>query len=465
MIKLLSKYISFLFKYDVFIILLSIFSILPFILISYFNEPSADDYCYAAKAHNLGFWNAQIDSYLGWTGRYLSTFLLSFDILVKGKFILYKLFPVLLILSLFKSIFNLISLLFVSLSKKDIYIITSLFLIVYFIQMPSVSEGIYWFAGSMTYQLSNIISILFICSLIKLLQLNKLKHLFFAIIYMVLLIGTNETSMVIWSVSFGGIFLYKSILGKKIQYHLLSVICVIFICSLLVVLAPGNSIRGAYFPESHQFFNSVFQSLRALVINGIRWFPLLFILTLLLFGYLKKNASIKSSYVFKVNPVLVFSVVCIITFFGFFISFWSMGSAPPLRTINVISFYYMLGLLYTMFIIFFKYERTFEFYRLINRQKKYALMIVILGSIVCFNNIRGVYSDLLLGTAYRYNLELIERYKLIQGSKLALYEIPGLKNKPRTLFVSDITTDVENWRNECFGTYFSEKVIVIKNEE
>jgi hypothetical protein len=465
MIKLLSKYISFLLKYDVFIILLTIFSILPFILISYFNQPSADDYCYAAKAHNLGFWNAQINSYLGWTGRYLSTFLLSFDILVKGKFILYKLFPVVLILSLFKSFFNLISLLFVGLSKKDVFIITSLFVVVYFIQMPSISEGIYWFAGSMTYQLSNIISILFICSLIKVFQLNRLKHLFFAIIYMILLIGTNETSMVIWSVTLGSIFLYKSILSKKAEYHLLGVICVIFICSLLVILAPGNSVRGAYFPESHQFFNSIFQSLRALIINGTRWFPLLFILTLLLFGYLEKNTEIKSSQIFKVNPVLVFSVVCAITFLGFFISFWSMGNAPPLRTVNVISFYFMLGILYIMFILFFKYERIFEFYSLINKQKKYALMIVILGSIVCFNNIRGVYADLLLGTAYRYNLELIERYKIIEGSKLALYEIPGLKNRPRTLFVSDITTDAENWRNECFGTYFSEKVIVIKKEE
>lgn len=465
MIKLLSKYISFLFKYDVYIILLSVFSILPFIVISYFNQPSADDYCYAAKAQNLGFWEAQIDFYLGWSGRYLATALLSFDILVKGKFILYKLFPVLLILSLFNSIFNLVSILFIGLSKKDIYVISCLFFIAYFIQMPSISEGIYWFAGSVTYQLSNIISILFIGSLIRLFQLKKLKHLFFTLIYMILLIGTNETSMVIWSATFGCIFLYRSILSKKVQYHLLSVIGVILICSLVVILAPGNSIRGAYFPESHQLFDSVFQSLRALVINGIRWSPLLFILSLLLFSYLKENTDTKSSVIFKVNPVLVFSAVCIITLLGFFISFWSMGNAPPLRTVNVISFYFMLGFLYTMFILFFKFEKKIDFFKLINKRTKYALMIVAFGSIVCFNNIKGVYADLLLGTAYRYNLELIERYQLIQDTRLVLYEIPSLKNRPRTLFVSDITTDAENWRNECYGAYFSEKLIVIKKED
>jgi len=465
MIKLLSKCISFLSKTDVYIILLSIFSILPFIIVSYFNQPSADDYCYAAKAQNLGFWEAQIDSYFGWTGRYLSTALLSFDILVKGKFILYKLFPVLLILSLFKSIFNLVSILFIDLNKKDIYIVTSLFFIVYFVQMPSISEGIYWLAGSVTYQLSNIISILFICSLIRLFQTNEIKDLLFTITYIILLVGTNETSMVIWSVTLGSIFLYKSILGKKIQYHLLSVIGVVLICSLVVILAPGNSVRGAHFAESHQLFNSVYQSLRSLIINGIRWSPLLFILTLLLFSYLKENRDFGASKIFKINPILVLFVVCTITFLGFFISFWSMGNAPPLRTVNVISFYFMLGFLYTMFILFFKFENKIKRFELLWRRIKFALMIIVLGGIMCLNNIKSVYADLLLGTAYRYDLEQIKRYQLIQDTRLALYKIPSLINKPRTLFVSDITTDAENWRNECFGAYFSEKIIVIKKED
>jgi len=465
MIKLLSKYISFLFKYDIYVVLLGVFSILPFILISYFNQPSVDDYCYAAKAHELGFWQAQTDFYIGWSGRYLSTAILSFDILVKGKFILYKLFPVVLILLLFKSIYSLVSLLFISLSRKDIYVITILFFVAYFIQMASISEGIYWFAGAITYQLSNILSILLICNLIRLFETNRLKYLVIAIIYAILLVGTNETSMLMWAATLGSIYMYKSISTKTVQGHLLSIICVVAICSLLVVLAPGNSVRGAYFIESHQFFNSVFQSLRALIINGVRWSPLLFVLTLLLFDYLKENSGITSSKVFKVNPVLVFSVVCMVTFFGFFISFWSMGNAPQLRTLNVISFYFMLGILYTMFIFLFKFEEKIKYFKLINKQLKLILMIVIFGSIMCLNNIRGVYADLLLGTAYGYDLELTERYQLIQSNKLIQQGIPGLTNKPRTLFVDDITTDAGNWRNGCYGAYFSEKVIVIKKED
>jgi len=465
MIKQFSEKISFIFKYDVYIIALGVFTIFPLLVISYFNQPSADDYCYAAKAQNLGFWNAQIDSYLGWTGRYLSTILLSFDILIKGKFILYKLFPIALVLLLFKSVFNLVSLTVVSISRKNRYVITSLFVATYFIQMPNISEGLFWYAGSVTYQLSNIISILLMCSLISLLRFKKVKHFFFAIVYVILLIGTNETAMIMWAVTLSFIFLYKIILDKKISYHLTLIITVVLIFSLIVILAPGNSVRGTFFPENHQFFNSIFQSLRALVINVVIWIPLLCFLTILLFSSLKGNLGVISSEILKASPVLVFLVVCMISFLGFFISFWSMGNAPPSRAVNVICFYFMLGFLYTMFLLFIKFEKETESLKLINKKTKYILMFIVMGSVISFNNIRGVYIDLLSGTAYRYNLELEERYQIIQNNTSMKLSIPSLKNKPVTLFVSDITEEATNWRNECYGGYFSEKVIVIKKED
>jgi len=465
MIKQFFKKTSFIFKYDVYIILLGGFTILPLLVISYFNQPSADDYCYAAKAQSLGFWNAQIDFYRGWSGRYLSTALLSFDILVKGKIILYKLFPIALILLLSKSVFNLVSLVFTSISKKNRYVITSLFITAYFVQMPNISEGLFWYAGSVTYQLSNIISVLLICSLISLLRYKKVKHLFFAIIYVILLIGTNETTMIMWAVTLAFIFLYKAILDKKISYHLILIIIIVLTFSLAVILAPGNSVRGAFFSESHQFFNSIFQSLRALVINTIKWAPLLCLLTVLFFSNLKGNVGIVSSKILKANPFLVFLVVCMVSFLGFFISFWSMGNAPPSRTVNVICFYFMLGFLYTMFLLFIKFEKEIVLLKLINKKVKYVLMFIVLGSIMSFNNIRGVYVDLLSGTAYLYNLEMEERYQIIQNNSSMILSIPSLKNKPVTLFVSDISADPENWRNECYGAYFSEKVIVIKKED
>ena len=465
MIKQFLKKTSFIFKYDVYIILLGVFTILPLLVISFFNQPSADDYCYAAKAQNLGFWDAQIYFYTGWSGRYLSTALLSIDILIKGKLVLYKIFPIALILLLFKSVFNLISLVFSNVSKINKYAITSLLITAYFVQMPNISEGLFWYAGSVTYQLSNIISVLLICSLISLLRYKKVKHLFFAILYVILLVGTNETAMIMWAVTLAFIFLYKAILDKIISYQLILIISVALLFSSVVILAPGNSVRGAFFPESHQFFNSIFQSLRALVINTIKWAPLLCLLVVLLFSKLKWSSEIISSKILKVNPFLVFLAVCVISFLGFFISFWSMGNAPPSRTVNVICFYFMLGFLYTMFLLFIKFEKEIMSLNFITKKATNILMFMIMVSVISFNNIRGVYMDLLSGTAYRYNLEVQERYQIIQNNTSMELKVPDFKNKPTTLFVSDIGTDSGNWRNECYGDYFSEKVIVIKKED
>jgi hypothetical protein len=53
--KLIVKNISKLFQTDNFIIFVGVFSILPFVLISYFNNPNADDFCYNVMSRNLGF--------------------------------------------------------------------------------------------------------------------------------------------------------------------------------------------------------------------------------------------------------------------------------------------------------------------------------------------------------------------------------------------------------------------------
>lgn len=50
---------------------------IPFVLLSFFNHPSRDDFCYANKVLEQGFWNSQINWYNNWTGRYFSTGILS----------------------------------------------------------------------------------------------------------------------------------------------------------------------------------------------------------------------------------------------------------------------------------------------------------------------------------------------------------------------------------------------------
>ena len=215
-IQLIQTKISKLFRSDNFIISIGILTILPFIVISFFNNPTADDFCYNCQSRDLGFWNAQLSWYNGWSGRYFSSAILSIKPLVSDSFLIYKLIPIILLISLFTSIYYLSSLLFVNLKKRDFFILTFFILTLYLIQIPSISQGFYWLAGSITYQLSNILAILLFCFLIKLIETNEIKYLIISIFFAFLVIGSNEASMLLISFLIGVIFILKSIQQKKI---------------------------------------------------------------------------------------------------------------------------------------------------------------------------------------------------------------------------------------------------------
>ena len=60
MLKELLDIIAKLFKSDNFIINIVFLLILPLIIISFFNNPTADDFCYNFHSRDLGFWDAQL---------------------------------------------------------------------------------------------------------------------------------------------------------------------------------------------------------------------------------------------------------------------------------------------------------------------------------------------------------------------------------------------------------------------
>ena len=51
--------------------------ILPFIVISFFTNPSVDDYSFYEFSEKLGYWGAQKFWYTSWTGRYFSSAILA----------------------------------------------------------------------------------------------------------------------------------------------------------------------------------------------------------------------------------------------------------------------------------------------------------------------------------------------------------------------------------------------------
>lgn len=461
--QLIIKKISTLFKFDNFIIIIGVFSILPFVLISYFNNPNADDFCYNVMSRDLGFLKAQLSWYQGWSGRYFSTAILSIQALVSNTFLLYKLIPIILLFSLFISIYWLITILFIDLKKKDKYVFSLFIVTLYLLQMPAVAQGFYWLAASVTYQLSNILATIFFCFLIKLIETNELKYLLFTIIISFFIIGSNEVTMLLINFIMVCILLTKLIEQKKINYSILILFLFILLFSSIVFLSPGNTMRSARSGLEHrnEFLYSLTKTILATKSYLGMWLPLILFFQFLFFDYLKNIKSIRFSKIFDANLTLVSLLVFSIPLVSFFAGYWSIGCIP-LRAINIAYFYFLIGFLYLYIVIYLKLKHRNVDFITYSKWVKYLLFVLIFIKLGQDNNVKLAYSDLLSGKAYKYDMELKKRTFLIQDNKKNKLEVPKLINKPVTLFNDDITNDNEDWRNKCCGQYYDNLIIRTK---
>ncbi|RTQ47125.1 hypothetical protein EJV47_19705 [Hymenobacter gummosus] len=131
-------------------------ALLPLALLSYYNHPFMDDYFNAANAQRLGFWGAQRELYLRWTGRFFSSLLaVGANPMQFGWYDGLRLTPFLIL-----SCTCLIAYLAVrTLSppgrpRVEAAVLAGSFLLVYLQLIPSLYPTFYWFTGSVVYQLA-----------------------------------------------------------------------------------------------------------------------------------------------------------------------------------------------------------------------------------------------------------------------------------------------------------------------
>lgn len=456
--KAIKSLIFKLFESSNFIIIVGVLSVLPFIVISIFNNPSADDFCYNNYTRDLGYLNTQIEAYYNWTGRYFSTAIISISAFLSDSFYLYKLFPVILLFLFFLSIYHLSSSIFVSFSRKDKFTLTFLVLILYLLQMPSTSEGFYWLAGSVTYQLSIILAVFLFSFLIKLLNTSRKKYLIISMFIAFLVIGSNEISMMFVNLIIAVIFLYTSITQRRVNFLTLSLLFFMIGCTAIVVLSPGSAARITTYPGNQQFLYSFFKTIKATKTHLGDWLPTIILAFFIFFDYLDKNVSIQRPKIFDVNLLIPCAIVFSFPLIGVFPVYYSLKWVP-FRSVNLIYFFFLMGLIYLAFVLYFKLRVIQKDFLVFSKWTKIFLFVIIIIRLGGNNNIRIAYSDLITGKAYIYNKELKKRYQIIQESKAQILIVPELTSLPKTIFFMDIKDNSNHWINQCYKSYFDKKEI------
>jgi len=427
----------------------------PFIIISFFNHPTSDDYCFIDLIREIGFVDFQYYIRNKWGGRYISYMLTSSGIMEEEYIYLYKFVPILLILTnigalffLVKSFFNLKSYL------RTLNVVILIFLL-YLAQLPIISEGFYWFSSSASYELGNILTILLLGSLVHVVRKSSIIYSLLGCILTFLLIGCNEVTMLLTDITLliiGGFYYYRK---RNINIGLLLIILVAIISTIIVITAPGNYLRGQRHPYAHMFITSIVKSSAQSIYSIMLWIGLsVFVSVLiykeLLFENVKDIIKNKINIDFRLLLITMFVIVCL----GFFVGFWSTGEPLSHRARNVVYFFFTLT---SLLFLIVGLDKISDFSLIKTRSYITHVCFILVFFLLVFGkkNINNCFVDLMKKKAVKYDAELKNRKRIIKETDENIDLIlPPLSNIPKTIFVSDIKKQNNKLYNICYSKYW-----------
>ena len=449
---------------------MEIITLILLAVLSFFAYPQADDFVFANSLNKFGWLGSQINWYKTWFGRFSSTMLL-----ISGSYvdflIPYKVFPVLTIFGYIFAFYLILKKVCPDISKKFGLVLAVTIFMLYISGMPSLSQEFYWFTGWATYAPANIATMILI-SYFDSIKNNKIYILL--ILLGVFAIGSNEVSMLILMILVF-ILLLKDYKNKRLW--LMTAVFALF--SLVVVLAPGNTVRAA---KEHDFLFSLAASsgLTGTLIGIWLLNPLLWIAAFL-FCFFRQKLNLKIVLP-KEKPMIVICFLLFLIFCAPFTHFFSTGVPAPGRTLNIsflvfiFLFFYIVSLekvhavmvkildkkilifpVLVLWVIGNFYissleplpKRDFSFYRK-NPIEAVKWTMTTYGQ----NNLYHVYADLFSGRANDFRKTMLDREEKIKSYKGSLQCLPKFERIPRSIFYKDISKDPLKGENVGFAEYY-----------
>jgi hypothetical protein len=396
----------------------------PFLVITLFVNPMADDYCrHAAETLQYGVWGAVRQMYLFWNGKYFSTIVLALHPLAFGSFLAYKLVALAIILLAFTSIYFLTSVLLKREATAIEKLIAASFLTALFSnQMPELTEGYYWMPGSITYMLGGILTIFFFGAVVKLFEnVGNKRRLWFlsCCLLVVAIVGSSETMMTIFFLLMLSITIKTFISRDNSRWVWLSFLLMTTLCTVAVAISPGNAIRSSRFAGNHRLFYSLLFSSAQEARFLLAWLsnPALILGTLLFipvaYRLSEKNGLLKNHFNF--HPFAALLLLLGVVFLGFFPAYWNTGQLGQHRSVNLVFFLFLVGwfLNLAMWVSYLRRKFDWAVASLPVYVYVICLLLIPLG-LLATNNTRETIGDLASGRAYRYDMQMKQRYLQIE---------------------------------------------------
>ncbi|MCF7787342.1 MAG: DUF6056 family protein [Prosthecobacter sp.] len=450
--------------------LLALIGISPFVLLCCYAQPSADDWYMAADTMEKGYWQSNIDFYLGLTGRFFSSAVLFLHPMLLS-FGAFKCYSLALILGLVVSLRWAVGGWFPETSSgwKWLLVVTSSVLFLW--AMPSTAQGFYWGTGSAGYTLPGLLS-LCLAGMFGRRCLDsgwrpQPVMLVIASLMAIAITGCTEVAMALFFahlVVLNAVFFWRH---RQVSRPLAILLAATLIGVAAVVLTPGNSVRRTWYTNdvNHVFVPAVLMALKLALRQLAVWltFAPFFLFSLVIVSAWPAALQLSRQRAWE---LIVIAVVLMggTLFGGFFLGTWSMGAAIPLRGINLLLLFFIIDWIILL-------AGIIALLRTCSIELPRAGVVLSLCAFLIFcsnaqmsvgNNIKAAWLDLLSGRAAQYEQQCAQRHALIRAATTPDVLVPILTARPYTLFFNDLTADPANWRNVGCARFFRKHSVALQ---
>lgn len=449
-----------------------ILTIIPFIFLFFYNQPTPEDFYYQEVVKKSGFFDAQRFFHKFWGGRIVYYAIVSLNPLIFKSIIVYNLFALLILLFLFYSFYLFVSEITrngINLTDNFLLVLSFIFLFVYGI--PSVGQGFYWLGSAINYSLATAFSMLFYVFFLRLNRndtiVQKINSIAICGFSAVFVAGSNEITAAIFSLSIVFLFFKYILIDKKINRNLLFFILINLAVTYISFSAVGNSKRSEQYLNNHDFIFSAVNSVTFVFQQSGSWLfnsPLIPVTILLYPIYMKLLKNSDYSILYTINPLMSVFVLFTFLFTGTFIMLWSSGILPYDRILNCLYFLFLTGWFIIVINLLSYFKQKYDIESLINHKYLYiGSVLIVIIFLIRENNITTSYYDLFSGKAKSFQSELNARYVKIEADKNDTCIVDKLYEIPKSYFFMDVDKNVKSVYNQGYAMYFGKKAILLSN--
>jgi len=452
------------------ILLLGLFILLPFFILSYYNYPYLDDFSVCVLMREQSFIEFNVNWYLNKGGRFFYIFLLSiFALFDSHLLLLVKVIPPIIFLFLFHALFTLIKQFTDNVSA---YTISLLFIFLYFINLSSIHETLFWVSSLLINLLGGIFLIYFLNYYSKISTNESKRNLFLVGLFAFVLVGFTETMPLLMIVFFCFIFLIQIIKFKRLNKSTLFIFVFIFIGALIVILAPGNFVRlntnnfrVRDLSEVGIIIHSFFDSFYLFFKNIVFWFKSFYLIlcsVLILYYFIMNKKKWEHNSIFNIKPyfsLLLFFLIPAI----YYPSFYGVSFVEK----RLIDFSYLIFLFiwfYNLIILYVYLSEKLKTIKLPFNLSLTKLSYITFGLIIFLlvikpNHVRTIYGDIFKGRLTEFKTQINKRHIDIQNCPKDNCIVNDLYNEksniPYALFSADfLNPSPKHWVNRAYGGYF-----------